>query len=61
MEALRLIVEPVNYQLVIDLPPSLSSRWLERLARASTDQLEIWGERVLETVTLAEVFGEWEH
>ena len=29
MEALRLIAEPVNHQLVIDLPPSLEGRRLE--------------------------------
>jgi hypothetical protein len=29
MEALRLIADPINHQLVINLPPSMASRRLE--------------------------------
>lgn len=30
----------------------------ERLARASTEQLETWGERMLDAVSLTEVLGQ---
>ena len=36
MEALRLIAEPKNHQLIIDLPPSLDQRRLEVIVMPAT-------------------------
>jgi hypothetical protein len=38
MEALRLIAEPVNQQLVINLPPSMASRRLEVIVLPANEQ-----------------------
>ncbi|WP_034429961.1 hypothetical protein [Candidatus Contendibacter odensensis] len=47
MEALRLIVEPVNHQLIIDLPPSLGSRRLEVIVFPAIDQGQMPAESVV--------------
>jgi len=39
MEALRFITEPINHQLIIDLPPGLDSRRLEVIVFPTNDQL----------------------
>jgi len=36
MEALRLIAEPKNHQLIIDLPPSMNQRRLEVIVMPAT-------------------------
>jgi hypothetical protein len=38
MEALRLIAEPINQQLVINLPPSMTSRRLEVIVFPANEQ-----------------------
>jgi hypothetical protein len=39
MEALRFITEPINHQLIIDLPPGLDSRRLEVIVFPANDQV----------------------
>ncbi len=39
MEALRFITEPINHQIIIDLPPGLDSRRLEVIVFPANDQV----------------------
>ena len=39
MEALRFITEPINHQIIIDLPPGLDSRRVEVIVFPANDQV----------------------
>lgn len=39
MEVLRFVAEPVNHQLVIDLPPSLDHQRLEVIVKPAADNV----------------------